>query len=88
MTMYKNIESRRNGTDLTFESRRNGSRRNGSRRNGSRRNGSRRNGNTPPRIILLTGNERKNKKNIFQLFTIYTLIFTASYNINNILPDL
>ena len=45
--MYKNIESRRNGTDLTFESRRNGSRQNGSRLNGSRRNGSRRNGNTP-----------------------------------------
>ena len=45
MTVYKNIESRRNGTDLTFESRRNGSRRNGSRQNGSRRNGSRRNGN-------------------------------------------
>ena len=47
MAMYKNLECRRNGTDLTFESRRNGSRRNGSRRNGSRRNGSRRNGNTP-----------------------------------------
>ena len=40
---YKNLECRRNGTDLTFESRRNGSRQNGSRRNGSRRNGSRRN---------------------------------------------
>ena len=39
MAMYKKLECRRNGTDLTFESRRNGSRRNGSRRNGSRRNG-------------------------------------------------
>ena len=47
MAMYKNLECRRNGTDLTFESRRNGSRRNGSRRNGSGRNGSGRNGNTP-----------------------------------------
>ena len=38
--------SRRNGTEVEFESRRNGSRRNGSRRNGTnhRRNGSRRNG--------------------------------------------
>ena len=45
--MYKNLESRRNGTDLTFESRRNGSRRNGSRQNGRRRNESRRNGNIP-----------------------------------------
>ena len=47
MAMYKNLECRRNGTDLTFESRQNESSRNGSRRNGSRRNGSRRNGNTP-----------------------------------------
>ena len=39
-------------------------------------------------IIIITGKERKSKKNIFQLFSIYTLIFTASYNINNILPDL
>ena len=34
----QNLECRRNGTDLTFQSRRNVSRRNGSRRNGSRRN--------------------------------------------------
>ena len=53
MAMYKNLECRRNGTDLSFESRRNGSRRNGSRRNGRRRNGSRRNGNTPVQIPLL-----------------------------------
>ena len=39
-------------------------------------------------LIIITGKERKNKKNIFQLFNFYTLIFTASYNINNILPDL
>ena len=40
------MKSRRNGTEVEFESRRNGSRRNGSRRNGTnhRRNGSRRNG--------------------------------------------
>ena len=40
------MKSRRNGTEVDFESRRNGSRRNGSRRNGTnhRRNGSRRNG--------------------------------------------
>ena len=41
------INCRRNGNEVKFESRRNGSRRNGSRQNGSRRNGSRRNGNTP-----------------------------------------
>ena len=45
--MYKNLECRRNGSDLTFESRRNRSRRNGSRRNGSGQNGNRRNWNTP-----------------------------------------
>ena len=45
------MKSRRNGTEVEFDCRRNGSRRNGSRRNGtnhrqngSRRNGSRRNG--------------------------------------------
>ena len=40
------MKSRRNGTEVEFECRRNGSRRNGSRRNGenNRRNGSRRNG--------------------------------------------
>ena len=40
------MKSRRNGTEVEFECRRNGSRRNGSRRNGTnhRRNGSRRNG--------------------------------------------
>ena len=47
MAMHINLECRRNGTYLTFESRQNGSRRNGSRPNGSRRNGSRRNGNIP-----------------------------------------
>ena len=52
MAMYKNLECRRNGTDLTFESRRNGSRRKGSRRNGSGQNGSRRNGNTPFLYVL------------------------------------
>ena len=48
------MKSRRNGKEVEFESRRNGSRRNGSRRNGtnhrlngSRRNGSRRNGSEP-----------------------------------------
>ena len=43
--------------------------------------------NMATQIIIITGKERKNK-NIFQLFNIYTFIFTASYNINNILPDL
>ena len=40
------MKSRRNGTEVEFECRRNGSRGNGSRRNGTnhRRNGSRRNG--------------------------------------------
>ena len=40
------MKSRRNGTEVEFECRRNGSGRNGSRRNGTnhRRNGSRRNG--------------------------------------------
>ena len=45
------MKSRRNGTEVEFDCRRNGSRRNGSRqnrtnhrRNGSRQNGSRRNG--------------------------------------------
>ena len=50
MAMYKNLECRQNRTDLTFESRRNGSRRNGSRRNGSRRNG-----NTPIELWVLVG---------------------------------
>ena len=35
----KYLEGRRNGTELTFESRQNGIRQNGSRPNGSRRNG-------------------------------------------------
>ena len=43
--------------------------------------------NMATQIIIITGKERKNK-NIFQLFNIYTLIYTASYNINKILPDL
>ena len=45
--MYKNLECRLNGSDLTFESRRNRSRQNGSRRNGIGQNGSRQNGNAP-----------------------------------------
>ena len=47
MTTYKNLECKRNETDLTFASKGNGSRLNGSRQNGSSRNGSRRNRNTP-----------------------------------------
>ena len=54
MAMYKNPECRRNGTDLTIESRRKGSRQNGSSGNGSRRNGSRRNGNTPWHLPMNT----------------------------------
>ena len=49
------MKSRRNGTEVEFDCRRNGSRRNGSRqngtnhrRNGSRRNGGRRNGSDSP----------------------------------------
>ena len=41
------INCSRNGNEVKFDSRRNGSRQNGSRQNGSRRNGNRRNGNTP-----------------------------------------
>ena len=41
------INCRRNGNEVKFESRRNGSRQNGSKQNGSRQNGSRRNGNIP-----------------------------------------
>ena len=55
------MKSRRNETEVQFESRRNGSRRNGSRRNGtnhrrngSRRNGSRRNGSEPSIIAAFT----------------------------------
>ena len=49
------MKSRRNGTEVEFECRRNWSRRNGTnhRRNGSRRNGSRRNGSDSFKLLIL-----------------------------------
>ena len=64
------IKYRRNGNDVKFESRRNGSRRNGSRQNGSRRNGSRQNGNTPSSNPENTENNVKMFKNRMRIINI------------------
>ena len=77
------MKSRRNGTEVEFdcrrnESRRNGSRRNGTnhRRNGSRRNGSRQNGSDSLETGFLT---RQINENIITFYIILTSADQTAY---------
>ena len=76
------MKSRRNGTEVEFYCRQNGSRRNGSRqngtnhrRNGSRRNGSRRNGSDSPLLWQL--NSHKHISSIPELLRCCTIIMVT-----------